>query len=217
MEQAASEKKNKKPLSARDVLLGQERRLKITTIATVVIAFATLGYIVTTLVIIWQMKKDNDLQRDYYEKTTRPFVHAHTLAVTHVDEPVTKDSKVKLAYHIKNVGALPAKEIRNSSEFEEVISEKFKGIKVSNIRWDQGEPLNISGLYPEQETLGFPTYDPKIFTVDNLMRHKFAHIVVLYSDTTGRKYYHKWIVEMRMSIESGKLKFQALNKWVDFD
>lgn len=191
MKQPHPGKKEQHPLSARDLLLGQEKWLKITTIATVVIAITTSLYMATTIGILWQMKEDNSLQRNHNDKTTRPFVYVHTLTVADVEEPVTKDSKVKLEYHIKNVGVLPAKEIRTSSEFEESISEYFKGLKVGNIQWDRGEPLNITGLYPEQETKGFPNGDPKIFTVDNLMRRNMAHIFVVYSDITGRKYYQK--------------------------
>ena len=150
-------------------------------------------------------------------QTVRPFVYAHTMTIAQVDEPVTKDSIVKLEYQIKNVGALPAKEILNSSGFEEIISQRFKEINVRDLQWDHGEPLNLSGLYPQQETKGFPTRDPGLFTVGNLMKRKLAHILVVYHDITGKEYYHKWIVEIRMSIESGKLKFQTLTKWVDFN
>ena len=153
----------------------------------------------------------------YYQKTVRPFVYAHSLVVEKVNQPINFDSKIQLSYSLKNVGSLPAKEVRHSASYGKEPTEKFKALDPETFKWGSDKIEVISALYPNQELRGFRSSLKNPLTVQYLGDHKWVHVLLTYRDAGDRKYYHKWIVEARTSLKEGEFTFQALNKWVDFN
>ncbi len=201
----------------RDKILTRKDWSRISVIATVVIAISTIVYVVTTTAILSQMRKDNKLQRDYYQKTVRPFIYAHTFTFENVDQPINKKSKVKIQYSLKNAGVLPAKDIHHTALYQTEVNEKFKSQDVSMLPWRKDETEICSALYPDQEIYGFRSKYRKEITLEDLMKYKWVHVFVQYEDPGGIEYFYKWVVELRITIEGERLHLNPINKWVDFN
>lgn len=201
----------------KDKILSSKDWSIISVIATAVIAISTIVYVATTISILSQMRKDNKLQRDYYQKTVRPFVYAHSFTFENIDQPINKKSKVKIKYSLKNAGVLPAKDIHHTALYQTEVNEKFKSQDVTMLSWKKDETEICSALYPDQEIYGFRSKYLKEIAVEELMKYKWIHVFVQYEDPGGREYFYKWIVEFRITIEGDRLYLNPINKWVDFN
>jgi hypothetical protein len=212
-----NERPRRPPLAAKDVLLAQDKWIKWSAISSAIVAIATSIYMATMVGVLWQMRDDTNLQREYYEKTVRPFVYIDRWTVVDVEQPLTVGSKIRLEYHIKNGGALPAKDVWIGSSFHDQVSEQFKRDGKADVRPSDLRTASVTALYPQQEFKSWSARDQSLLTIDTLSKAKFVHVGLTYSDAGEKTYFHKSIVELRLSIETEGLKWNAVNMWSDFD
>lgn len=141
-----------------------------------------------------------DLQREYYRKTTRPFVYVSRVEFLYKEN---KDSFL-VAYYIKNVGNLPARDLIMSLH---ISIEKdmwfFDGKRFRN------EPV-ISPLYPQQEMPATATRFGYLKV--NELKGRYLHFIVSYKDMGGLPYYYHGLVYIDDVVTA-----RMLNIWSDFN
>lgn len=188
----------KKPTTAKDVLielrrviLDQNKSINknsvITTIATLVIAIATVANLGVTHCMLSQMQTQTDqaqiaidLQGNYYEKTVRPFVYPDSILLKDF-EPA--DSTYLIYYSVKNVGSLPAKEVRINLDLGTIEDEKYE---VSF------PPIGIiMSLFPGQAT--WVRYRMGRISIAKLQRHPYIYVFLEFKDAGDKEYRFKSI------------------------
>lgn len=208
------ENKKQKPLTAKNVLEGQERWLKRNLLATIVIALTTVLYMVTTILILRQMKEDNGVQREYYQKTVRPFVYIENIKLEDFIK-TDQDTTVSIKYYLKNAGALPAKNVQIKTLWDKTLNEHFKTVTYEEFAF---KPL-VSSIFPNQTgtTLADITAPQSSFSLSVIKQKPYLHAYIAYEDAGGKLYSYKTIGKIRISIENGLVEWDILNVWVDFD
>jgi len=192
-------------------------KFRIEHISTIIIAITTTVYCITTIGILLQMQKDNRLQKDYYQKTVRPFVYARTIELEHAQQPFRESSKLKIRYTLENVGTLPAMDLHHKIIYEEQVLDSFKKLDVSRVQWNEDDTWTSSGLYPNEKIYGFLYDINRQIRVEELQKYKWAHILVTYKDAGGKSYFYKWIVELRSAWNKTEISINPINKWSDFN
>lgn len=206
--------KKQKPLTARDVLEGQERWLKRNLLATIVIALTTALYMVTTIPMLRQMKEDNGVQREYYEKTVRPFVYIEDIKLEDFIE-TDQDTTMSIKYYLKNAGALPAKSVKVKTLWDKTPDEHFKTVTSEEFAF---KPL-VGSIFPNQ-TVSAPadiTASQSSFSLSIIKQKPYLHAYIAYNDAGGKLYFNKTIGKIRTSTERDQIEWDILSIWVDFD
>lgn len=154
-----------------------------------------------------------NLQSDYYQKTVRPFVYFENIALDDFKKTI-QDTTVSIKYYLKNVGALPAKEVQSITLWDSAINEKFKTWAYEKFAFLPG-----SSIFPNQvvETLADRTTMHSTFLLSAIEKRPYLHTYLVYEDTGGKLYFYKAIGKIQTSIEHGQLKWNILSLWVEFD
>ncbi len=190
----------------------QDKWVKWSAIATVIIALATVLYLVSTVIIIQQMASDNELQREYYQKTVRPFVF-----IKRVYYDFGIDSAWKIICDVVNEGAQPAKSVWG---FYDAKPELIKGFKDEDFQVSDYDfkthPADTTGLFRDQV---IPiTFNMGKISIEDVRKLKFIHLIIYFSDIGGKEYSYKEIrsLEEIQALTEKKLAFKTKVIWVDF-
>ena len=182
----------------------QQKSIKITAIATVVIAVATTLYFLTTIIIVNIQHNNIELQSEYYNKTIRPFINIKDVKYTFYP----KDSTWDLSLTATNSGSQPAKDLRS---FYTIRKEENREIKL------ESNEIYYSGIFPDQEiNIVFQRgYDD----IGTLRQYPYIHINLKFKDSGNKEYFYKEICFLKeLRILNDNRTLTNINTiWVDFN
>ena len=128
------------------------------------------------------MTKDNGVQREYYQKTVRPFVYIEDMKLEDFIE-TEQDTTLSINYYLKNAGALPAKSVQVKTLWDKTPSEHFKTVTYEEFAF---KPL-IASLFPQQ-TVSAPadiTASQSPFSLSIIKQKPYLHAYIAYEDAGG--------------------------------
>lgn len=185
----------------------------ITLLATATIAISTYLNYVTTKGMLSQMEEQTlqtdtaiKIQSDYYQKTNRPFVYVESLSYS--SDILNKDSNVIISFNLKNVGALPAKDVRSGSwlrETKEMISKVDTTYFVYN-----------SSIFPDQGVKSNSSIGP--IPLELFKKSPYILVYIGYSDFGEKHYYFQqlYVVEINETDQRLELADPKII-WTDFN
>lgn len=146
---------------------------------------------------------DFNLQSDYYKKTVRPFVYPEAILLTDFSQT---DSTYSIVYPVKNVGALPAKEVRHHMDLGDNKNMNYK------VNFDP-EGV-VTALFPDQVTYG--RFRVGRISISQLQRFPYAYVFVEFKDAADRKYHFRGIyyIDHKSFVPD---KYSIVSILVDFD
>lgn len=182
----------------------QQKWIKITAIATVVIAVATTLYFLTTIIIVNIQHNNIELQSEYYNKTIRPFINIKDVKYTFYP----KDSTWDLSLTATNLGSQPAKDLRS---FYTIRKEENREIKL------ESNEIYYSSIFPDQEiNIDFQRgYDD----IGILRQYPYIHINLMFKDSGNKEYFYKefgFLKELRI-LKDNRTLTNVNTIWVDFN
>lgn len=180
----------------------------ITLLATGVIAISTLFSYLNSRNMLNQIKKQIiqtdstiTIQKEYYQKTVRPFLHTDSLTTILFSQ--RKDTTVILKYNIKNSGSQPAKEVACGM----MLLEK----KYEDFPFELGYTV-IGSIYPDGQLTAY--YRSARTSLKDIRKSPYIHILVRYKDVANLEYTYKSIIFIK-TLEIGHR--DIIHIWQEFD
>jgi hypothetical protein len=160
----------------------------ITLISTIVIAASTLCNYLTTKNMLQQMNKQIlqtdstiKMQKKYYQKTIRPFLHSDSLIT--ILNLQKGDTTVSIHYNVKNTGSQPAIDVSCAMMLLNKKNEEFP--------FETGGTVK-SAIYPNGSIYSY--YRKSHVLLREIRKNPYIHILIEYKDSGNIKYIYKSIL-----------------------
>jgi hypothetical protein len=145
-----------------------------------------------------------NLQKDFYQRTIRPFVFVDSLGL----HDVPSRNCVLIEYGQKNVGHIPCRELKGMAWLDSIPHK----IIYNEVSWIGS---TFAQIFPNERRTA--TAIERYVHLDEIWKKPFVHIVLTYKDPGGKEYQYYRIFKMQKVFRNNKLCIDYLNIWDYFN